>query len=112
MKTDPAHDWTPVSRTRFDDILNEDVAQLPSDALAMYEAHKTGIEERLCNRSDECGIERIFVVARAGERLLFFDDVEDEFSIGVPDGDGVLRDWGGYGTLNSAIRSLQAEVPK
>ena len=33
-------------------------------------------------RSEQYAIERVIVVARSGNRLLIFDDVEDEFAIG------------------------------
>ena len=48
----------------------------------------------------------MLVVARDGHRLLFFDDVEDEFAIGVPDQDGILgpEHWGLYGELVYALR--------
>ncbi len=111
MNTDSANDWEPLSRAQFEDILNEEVAQLPADTLAMYDTYGIGIEERPCYRSEPYGVERVFVVARAGEQLLLLDDVEDEFSIGAPDSDGVLRHWGLCGTLNTAIRLLQS-VPK
>ena len=40
-----------------------------------------------------------------------FDDVEDEFAVGVPDNDGVLRDCGLYGPLLVAVRGLAEELP-
>ena len=50
-------------------------------------------------RTQQYGTERVFAVARSGMRLLIFDDVEHEFAIGVPDEDGVLRNWNLYGDL-------------
>jgi hypothetical protein len=38
--------------------------------------------------------EQVFVVVKNGNRVLYFDDVEDEFGVAIPDGDGVMREWG------------------
>jgi hypothetical protein len=76
-------DWTPVSREQF-----ESIAECP------------------CFRSEQYGDERVFVVARSAKQRILFDDVEDEFAIGEPDDDGVLRDWGLYGDLIDAVRGL------
>ena len=101
--------WNPLSRPRFEKILTEEVASLPPDARNIYEGNAIGVVEQPCYRSEQYGIEHVFVVARAGARLLLFDDVEDEFAIGVPDTDGVLRNWGLYGELVFALRNLSSD---
>ena len=111
MNPDSRHDWQPLSRAGFEDVLKQEVTQLTPEALKIYEAYASGIVEQPCYRSGQYGIERVFVVARHGERLLLFDDVEDEFAVGVPDSDGVLRDWGLYGPLLVAVRGLAEELP-
>jgi hypothetical protein len=85
--------------------------QLPPEALKIYEAYARGIVEQPCYRSGQYGIERVFVVARHGARVLLFDDVEDKFAVGVSDSDGVLREWGLYGPLLVAVRGLTEELP-
>jgi hypothetical protein len=52
----------------------------------------------------------VFVVARNGNRLLFFDDVEEEFGVGVPNGDAILRDLGTFGPLVAAVLALDCPV--
>jgi hypothetical protein len=44
------NDWKPVSRARFGDILREEVATLPPDALKMYEAYAKAEMQQPCNR--------------------------------------------------------------
>ena len=51
-------------------------------------------------------MEQFFVVAKNGNHLLYFDDVEEEFGVAIPDGDGVMREWGNYGPLVLALRVL------
>lgn len=106
MPTDSKDEWNPLSRPRFEEILAEEVASLPPDARKIYEGNAIGVVEQSCYRSEQYGIEHVFVVARAGARLLLFDDVEDEFAIGVPDSDGVLKNWALYGELVFALRNL------
>lgn len=111
MATDSKSDWSPLSRLQFDEILAEEVTGLPPDARKIYEDNAISVAEHACDRGEQYGIEHVFVVARAGPRLLLFDDVEDEFAIGEPDNDGVLRDWGLYGELVFALRNLCPDNP-
>ena len=101
-------DWQrqPISREQFERMLGTQEAELSPDLRKRYELHKTAIVEQSCFRSEPKGTERVFVVARSGELLLFFDDCEDEFAMGVPDEDGVLRAWGLYGDLKDAVPHL------
>lgn len=50
-----------------------------------------------CVRAGQPDRDSMWVVARAGERVLLYDSVEEEFGTGVVDRDGVLRDWGTSG---------------
>ena len=111
MSAESKERWNPLSRARFNEILQEDIANLPPDAVDIFRTCKTGVEQQPCYRSDTFGLEQVFVVARDGVRLLLFDDVEDEYAIGVPDGDGVLRKWELYGDLVLSLRALKAETP-
>src|SRR5262245_45980286 len=50
-----------------------------------------------CVRAGVLDPDSMWVVARAGEHVLLYDSVEEEFGAGVVDRDGVLRDWGTSG---------------
>jgi hypothetical protein len=102
----PTMPWSPVSKENFERILTEEIAALTPDAASAYEKYATTPYEQRCWRSSDYGIERVFVVAKNGNRLLFFDDIEDEFGVGVPDSDAVLRDLGTFGTLVAAVLAL------
>jgi hypothetical protein len=101
--------WSPVSKETFERILREEIASLTPEATKAYEKYSVTTYEQRCERSVDSGIERVFVVARKGNRLLFFDDVEDEFGIGVPDGDAILRDLGTFGQLVAAVLALDRD---
>jgi hypothetical protein len=100
--------WHPVSREKFEHLLKEEIETLTPAALEAYEKYSKAPYEQPCLRDSASGIERVFVVARNGNgnRLLFFDDVEEEFGVGVPDSDGVLRDLGTLGPLVAAVLAL------
>jgi hypothetical protein len=98
--------WHPVSREKFEHLLKEEIETLTPAALKAYEKYSKAPYEQPCLRDSASGIERVFVVARNGNRLLFFDDVEEEFGVGVPDSDGVLRDLGTFGPLVAAVLAL------
>lgn len=50
--------------------------------------------------------EEVFVVAKNGNCFLYFDDVEEDFGVAIPDDDGVMREWGNYGPLVRALLVL------
>lgn len=101
-----AMNWNPVSRLRFEQILREELTTLNPEELKTYEAHAIGLLEHPCHRGEKYGQEKVFVVARAGKRLLLFDDVEDEFAVGVPGIDAILRHWELHGPLGVALRNI------
>jgi hypothetical protein len=51
--------------------------------------------------------EQVFVVAKAGQRVVYFDDVEDDFATASVV-DGVLVDSASYGPLVSALRQIKS----
>lgn len=106
MTSESKNDWQPISRAQIERRLRVEKQELSPDVLKLFETHEVAITEHPCFRSEQNGTESVFLVARSGSRTLFFDDAEDEFAIGVPDDDGVLRDWGLYGSLMHAVPNL------
>jgi hypothetical protein len=84
-------------------LLDDHVLRLDDDMRSEWEKHGlTPAVPILCVRQNmiegsECPPEPIYCVARIGLRVLIYDDVEEEFGIGVLDADGLLRQWGTYG---------------
>jgi hypothetical protein len=103
---DSLNDWKPISRVQLEVRLDLEKAKLSPALLKIFQKFTAPITEKPCFRTKQYGIERVFVIASSGQDLLFFDDVEDEFAIGVADEDGVLRDWGLYGDLMDALPFL------
>jgi len=82
----------PLSRARFDEILAEEVASLPPDASKIFADDGVGVAEQPRHRGERYGIELDFVVARAGARLLLFDNAQDDFAVGELDTGGVSQE--------------------
>jgi hypothetical protein len=57
-----------------------------------------------CIRSEGYEPEQVYVVAREGNEVILFDDVEEEFGIGGIGQDGVLKEWNIYAGLDSCIK--------
>lgn len=59
-----------------------------------------------CIRTPEIGQEMIYVAACFGEKVLVFDDVEDEFGMGIISQNGLLENCKLYGTLEASLSML------
>ena len=98
--------WNPVSKETFVRILREETAELTPESAGTYQRYSIEPYEQLCWRCAEYRIERVYVIAKNGNHLLFFDDVEGEFGVRVPDGDGILKISSTYGPLVLAVLAL------
>jgi|SRR6267154_2225393 len=99
-------EWVPASRERFERILAEETRALRPEVMRLYEQYAVSPFQQPCLREQNSPTERVFVVAKNGHRLLYYDDVEEDFGVATPDADGVLRNWGNYGPLVRAILVL------
>jgi hypothetical protein len=89
--------------------LSEEVSRLAPDVLRLYRQYAVQPFHLLCHRDQESGTEQVFVLAKKGNRVLYFDDVEEDFGVAIPDQDGVLRQWGNYGPLVRALLVLDED---
>lgn len=54
--------------------------------------------------------EEVFVAARCGEHVVIYDDIEEEFAVGIIGDDGILRTWSLYGELRWALAAFRARA--
>ena len=104
-------DWAPVSKERFAEILSSEIPSLAPEIQRLYEQYAVQPFHLPCLRDQGGAQERVFVVAKNGNRLLYFDDVEEDFGVAIPDEDGVMREWGNYGPLVRALLALREGQP-
>jgi|HubBroStandDraft_2_1064218.scaffolds.fasta_scaffold41953_2 hypothetical protein len=102
-------DWVPVSKEKFEGILAEERAALRPEVMWLYEQYAVIPFQLPCIRDENSVTEYVFVLAKKEERLLYYDDVEEDFGVATPDGDGVLRTWGNYGPLVRAVLVLDED---
>jgi len=99
-------DWVPVSKERFEGILAEELEALRPEVMRLYEQYAVSPFQLPCLRGENSVTEYVFVLAKKEERLLYYDDVEEDFGVAIPDEDGVLRNWGNYGPLVQRLSRL------
>ena len=104
-------DWTPVSGEQFAKILSNEVSSLAPNVQRLYQQYNVKPYQLPCLRDQDSALEQVFVLAKNGNRLLYFDDVEEDFGVATPDDDGVMREWGNYGPLVRALLVLDEEQP-
>jgi hypothetical protein len=93
-------DWTPATK--------EEIAlAIAAEREASDPLHFTGLENMLvelspCKIHRFGAVEQVFIVARASQRVVYFDDVEDDFAT-AREVDGQLVDCAAYGPLILAL---------
>lgn len=94
-------EWTPIAADELRDVLVGQLVDLDAETQAVWDRFGIQPTHILCIRGRlDGGVaepEPIYTVARAGDEVLIYDDVEDEWGTGVMDADGVLRSWETYG---------------
>jgi hypothetical protein len=102
-------DWVPVSKTKFEGILAKELEALRPEVLRLYEQYAVPPFQVPCLRDKNSETECVFVLAKKETRLLYYDDIEEDFGVAIPDEDGVLRHWGNYGPLVRAVLVLDED---
>ena len=99
--------WQPIEEARLWTRLQADIEALSPATRSLLPTLSRPLAALYCERT-KGNAERLFVIARVGERALVYDDVEEEYAIAhVPEG-GLLRNWQLYGPLEAALVALFA----
>ena len=89
---DDAGSWKAVTLDEMKRIVEEELRQCGTEDRALFGRMK--IEPQKVRFDRGTFSEDVFVVARQGDKLLFFDDIEDGFEVAEADKDGVIRNAG------------------
>lgn len=98
--------WKPIQLEDLRILLRTSVDELLPATREAFERAAVGPYEVNCVRVSEAGPERVFVVARLANKVLIFDDVEDEFGVGSLTAEGGLLEWELEGSLETALAGL------
>jgi len=104
--------WRPITRSEFDSIFEDALEELQPEQIEIYQRYKVEPALLECSRLPPGELDRekeyVFAAAKNKERFLVFDDVEGDFSIGGLDVNGILRIWGFFSSLGTALEGLAA----
>ncbi len=84
----------PIRKAKLAEILNEATALLPPEVSQRYSDVKvTPYQVRVRYNEVPQNEHAFWVVGIRDRKLLMYDDVEEYFSVGALDNDGILRRW-------------------
>ena len=102
--------WKPISNSEFVQLFEEQYAELGVADRERFDAVRVPAFKATIKRSAQAGDENVFVVARAGDGVLYFDDVEYGFNISRIDSNGKILNRGG--SQNTLKEAVQQWLPK
>jgi len=102
-------DWKPIGEQMLREQLQREIEALPEYVRELFQKYSVPIYRLTCLRTADAGEEKVYVVARLENRVLFFDDVEDEYGVGTVWEGTMLKDWDLYGSLQAALVGLITE---
>jgi hypothetical protein len=99
-----------ISETEMIVFLDEQIARLDDLTRPTWKRYRVPLRAARCERGGERGT--VFVVAAAGDEVLLFDEVKEEFGTARLDADGVIREWTTYGEeLRGTLRHFPRKQP-
>jgi len=90
--------WFPTSRTELLGLLEHQLSHLDTKCRETFDRYSVDLEiiSRVFDANASNPVTS-FVIARDGSRVLFYDDIEEEFGTGTVAADGQLHQWGTWG---------------
>ena len=98
--------WEPATPEKFRRYLDTGIAELSPDDLRLYERYRVDPVLIFINRPRTDGTEKVYVVARKVDRVIVFEDIEDQFAIGTLVAEDRVEMSGWFDSLGWAIRAL------
>lgn len=87
--------WQPITQQEFESLYREQVAELSAEERDAFNRFRTPLTKATIRRSNSAGDEKVFMVARNDDGVLYFDDVEYGFNISTVDENNVILQPGG-----------------
>ncbi len=97
--------YKPLEKAEIEEGLRAEVLEMPEPLQRFYESVAVPVHESAY--ADSPGNPLVFVVAKSGNRVIFYDGVEEGFGVGTMDGRVSLKDCGPVGELQLALTKLQ-----
>lgn len=74
-------DWKPIAEDEIKSLFAEALAALSPPQQARYGAYLVVPRKAIITRGKTSAPDPVWVLAEGNEKLIFYDDVEDEFSV-------------------------------
>ena len=100
-------EWKPISQAEFEELVATERSTLDPNERAKLERY--AVPPVRVFRIFKFGSgepDPVWVVARDGSDVLFYDDTEEEFGTATLDPDGPMRDWSTFGKLAWALHAF------
>ena len=95
--------WSPISRVDLDALIAQQLQECPLELRTVFEKHRVEPFRAPLDRNGR--LESVFVVARRGAEVMYYEDVEEGFNFSPISAEGkVLEHWCNQDELKSAIR--------
>jgi hypothetical protein len=101
--------WRPKADNEFKLLLQREVDQLPTELRQKLESIAVPVYKLSLPNRDSSSEKNIFVFGKFKDRILFYDDVEDEFGTAHAGLGQATLDYSLYGLLEHALQGLFAE---
>jgi hypothetical protein len=80
--------WRAISEDEMRTLVDAQLAQCSAEERSFFERIRIPFRQVALKRGHLR--EDVFAVAQSGQKVVYYDDVEDGFEVGTPDADGVL----------------------
>jgi hypothetical protein len=95
--------WEPISAAELTELLSRQLRDCEPELVAVFETYKIDPFRAPIDRYGR--EERVFVVARKGDEVMYFEDVEEGFNFSRISTDGkILEHWCNQDELKHALR--------
>jgi hypothetical protein len=73
--------WTAITATQLEKIISESLQIISPEEKIKFDSIRVPLYTVDCVRGKSAKVEKVFVVARSGKKIIIYDDVEDEFAV-------------------------------
>ena len=98
--------WEPISAAELEELVAHQLNECPPQLAALFEKHRVPPFRAPIMRNGR--MEHVFVVARRGNEVMYFEDVEDGFNFSPLSAEGhILEHWCNQHELKYALQRWQ-----
>lgn len=102
-------EWQPITKEELFEIIEEELPCCSQQNRIYFEKIKTDLNSATLIRYGQK--ETVFIVAKSGNEVIYYEDVEEGFNVSAINGDGeILNHYCNQDSLDLALRKLSKEI--